>query len=100
MTFTELFNTRHTSGVHNGKDGSASLGAYEIPSLQSTGYTEANLYRDLQTNSVPDVRKNRRDISDIVSQMSNINKKYFNKSFLDCNKPIELPNDMNHINRK
>jgi len=108
MNFTRFFlephnqNHRHPisgAGVHSGSRGSASKSVPVIPDLQTQSYTEANLYRDLQTNTVPEPREKRKGIDDALKSMGSHNDRYINRS-LALHSGNSLPMDINHINKK
>lgn len=107
MSFTELYSHNHNQGhrdpisgggTHAGQRGTKSLGVVEIVDIDTPAYTQANLYRDLATNSVPEKRDKGRTIIDTIKEMGNHNDKYFNRS-LAKHKGYHAPIDLNHINK-
>ena len=107
MSIVDLYTHKHNQshrdpisggGVHAGQRGTASLSVPEIRELHSSGYTEANLYRDLQTQSVPEKRDKRKGIDDIIKGMGNHNDRYINRS-LARHSGSHASIDLNHINK-
>ena len=108
--FTEPHNQNHRNsisgaGVHSGSRGSASKSTPIIPDLQTQSYTQANLYRDLQTNTVPEKRDKRKNVDDVINKMGNHHDKYIDRSLAHHGDIHHGNNSMvtfelNHINRK
>lgn len=110
MNFSRFFSEPHNqghrnsisgAGVNSGSRGSASKSIAEIPDLQTQSYTQANLYRDLQTDTVPESRDKRRGLNDVMDKMGNHNDKYINRSLTHHHSQgNNVSLELNHINKK
>lgn len=107
MSIVDLYEHKHNQnnrdpisggGLRGGQRGTNSLSVPEIRELHSSGYTEANLYRDLQTNTVPEKREKRTGIDDIIKAMGNHNDRFINRS-LARHSGSDAPIHLNHINK-
>ena len=107
MSIVDLYTHKHNrsnrdpisgGGTHAGQRGTASLSVPQIVDIDTPAYTQANLYRDLQTQSVPEKRDKRAGIDDIIKGMGNHNDRYINRS-LARHSGSHAPIHLNHINK-
>ena len=82
-----------------GPHGGSSVSVPIINELQTTGYTEYNLIKDLTMNSVPEKRSKRTSIKDDTLKMGNHYDKYINKGLINHTGQL-ISFDKNHINKK
>jgi len=98
-SYTDLYIKKHGSGVHSGVAGSASLTIHNIPeNMESVAYTKDNLYRDLVTRTIPEVREERTQVVDIITSMSQHNDRYMNKSLAQKGRPY-ISHETPHLKR-